>query len=127
MRRIWRVARIALVVALVALTAEGGISDGMSTWREASSPLATAAAAAQLAYGALSLAVLFAMAFRREWVTAAMVAWAVPLAATGTLAPVVWGEQPWVVGLAGGAATAAVVALAIAGWRAHERWRGAPA
>ena len=127
MRRVWYVARIALVVALVAVTAQGGIGDGMSAWRGGASSLETAAAAIQLAYGALSLAVLLAMAFRREWVTAVMLAWGVPLTATGTLAPVVWGEQPWVVGLAGGAATAAVVALAIAGWRAHARSAAAAA
>jgi hypothetical protein len=121
MRRAWRLYRIALVVALLAVTAFGGISDGLTTWREASSPLTSAASAAQLAYGGLSVAALFAMAFRRRSVVPLLIAWAVALTAVGTVASVIWGEQTWAVGAAGGAATAVAAALVVAGWRAHAR------
>ena len=121
MRRAWRLVRIALVVALLAVTAFGGISDGLRTWREASSPLTSAASAAQLAYGGLSVAALLAMAFRRRWVGPLLIGWAVALTAVGTVASVIWGEQTWAVGAVAGVATAVAAALVVAGWRAHAR------
>jgi hypothetical protein len=123
--RLWPVARIALVAALLAVTAYGGINDGLSTVREAKTHAESAAASVQLAYGGLSVAALLGMALRPRWVTALLIAWSVAVTATGAVAPVVWGETGWGAGAAGGVATAAVAWLAIAGWRAHARWRGA--
>ncbi|HEX4438543.1 MAG TPA: hypothetical protein VH854_00640 [Thermoanaerobaculia bacterium] len=125
--RLWPVARIALVAALLAVTAYGGINDGLSTLRKAKTPGESAAVAVQIAYGGLSVAALLAMALRPRWVTALLIAWGVAVTATGTVAPVVWGGAGWGAGAAGGAATAAVAWLEIAGWRAHARWRGAAA
>jgi hypothetical protein len=124
-KRAWPVLRITLVVALVAVTAYGGISDGLDTVREATTRGQAIGAASQLAYGPLSLVVLLAMAFRPRWVTPLLAAWGLALTVTGTLAPVVWGEAGWGAGAAGGVATALVAALVIAGWRAHLRWGGA--
>jgi hypothetical protein len=125
---IWRALRIALAVGLIGVTAYGGINDGLSTAREAATPLQSIVAAMQLVYGGLSLAVLLAMAFRPRLVNALLIPWAVALAAVGSMAPVVWGEAGWAAGAAGGVATAAVAALVIAAWRAHLRWRSsAPA
>jgi len=117
-------ARIALVVGMVAVTAYGGIGDGIPTAREAASVLQLAAAVLQLVYGGLSIAILLAMAFRPRAVAALLIAWGVALTAVGTLAPVVWGEQSWAVGAAGGLATFAIAALVNVGWRAHARSLG---
>jgi hypothetical protein len=120
-RRLWPVVRITLVVALVAVTAQGGISDGKSTWREATSALEWTAVATQLLYGTLAVAVLFAMAFRRRWVEPLLYAWGAALTATGTLATVVWGGEGWGVAAVGGVSIAIVVALVVWAWRAHAR------
>ena len=75
----------------------------------------------QLLYGALSVAVLLAMAFRPRWVAALLLAWGAALTLTGALATVVWGAQGWGVAAVAGVSIAAVVALVLWAWRAHER------
>jgi len=119
--RLWPVVRIALVVLLVGVTAYGGIEDGLSAARGATTPAESAAAAVQLAYGGLSVLAMLAMALRRRWVAALLIAWGVAVTATGTIAPLVWGGAGWGACAAGGLATAVVAWLVVAGWRAHVR------
>lgn len=125
MSRAGRVLRIGFVVALVALCAYAGIEDGMRAFAGAQTAGQRVASVIQLLYGALSVAVLVAMAFRPGWVAALLLAWGAALAVTGGLAAVVWGEQGWAVGAAAGASVAAVAALVVWAWRAHAR-AGAP-
>lgn len=121
MSRAGRVLRAAFVVSIVALCAYAGLEDGLRAFAGAVTAAQRVASVTQLLYGALSVAVLLAMLFRRGWVAALLLAWGAAVTVTGGLAPVVWGEQGWGVGAAAGASVAAAVALVLWAWRAHER------
>ena len=119
MRRVWEVVRVGFVAGLVALCAANGISGGMDEWRSAETAGQRAASVTEVLYGALSVAVLFAMALRPRWVTPLLVAWGAAITVTGALAAVVWGGAEWWAGVIGGAGVLAVVALVLRAWRAH--------
>jgi hypothetical protein len=121
MRRAWEILRVGLVATTVAFCASAGIEDGMRAFTGAATAGQRVASVMQLLYGALSVAVLLAMALRPRWVAALLLGWGAALTVTGALATVVWGEQGWGVAAVAGVSIAAVVALILWAWRAHER------
>lgn len=121
MKRSGEILRVGLVASLVAFCADAGIEDGMRGFAGSQTAGQRVASMTQLLYGALSVAVLLAMAFRPRWVAALLLAWGAALTVTGALATVVWGEQGWGVAAVAGVSIAGVFALILWAWRAHLR------
>ena len=126
-----------MLAALLPLaTGVSGAWRGPGELRDAVTTLQRLTEVGVLAYGWLGLAAGTAILLglgsrwiahrRRAGIAAgATTLWGIALAATGTLAPVAFGEATWWAGLAGGAATAAISALVV--WLVRLVERGAEA
>jgi len=101
-------------VLIAALSAWGSIS-AVDEWRYAAGAGQVIATVTQAAYGVFGILVGWAALWRPRALGLMLRLWSVSVIATGALAPVVWGEEKWIVGLWGGLASAALVAL-LAWW-----------
>jgi hypothetical protein len=119
-KRVGPILRQAAVVALLLLTAYGGIVEGIDASRSAVGLGQQLAGACQLLYGGLAAAALLALLVRRRWILPLVIAWGVALSATGGLAAVVWGEQGAAVGILAGLCAAGIAALVVWACRRHN-------
>jgi Protein of unknown function (DUF1569) len=98
----------AFVIAVLSLW---GAVSAVDQWRYAAGAGQIAATITQGAYGVLGLVVGVVAVWRPRARAPAMWLWALSLIATGALAPVVWGEESWLAGVAGGLGAVVFVAL----------------
>ena len=117
--RTWRWIGLVLLVALLLGCVYNGLVEGWAELQNDDTPPMRVATATQLLYGAAALGALIAIAIPagRRRVYPLLVVWGVACIATATLAPVVYGEATWTVGLLAGLATAVIVLLVLWGWR----------
>src|SRR5882672_2031303 len=115
-------------VVIAALSAWGSIS-AVDEWRYAAGAGQVIATVTQAAYGVFGILVGWAALWRPLALGRLLRLWALAVIATGALAPVVWGEEKWIVGLWAGLASAVLVAL-LAWWlvavAAPSLWQEAP-
>ena len=121
MRRLWRPLRVGFVVALLLVSAYGGLVDGWSSLAGAVSIGQRITAATQLMYGVLSVACLVALVAARRLVRTLLVLWGIELTLTAALASVFWGGTSVLVAAVAGLSVALVVALVLWAWRVEER------
>ena len=96
MRKLWRPLRVGFVVALLLVSAYGGLVDGWSSLAGAVSIGQRITAATQLMYGILSVACLIALVAARRLVRTLLVLWGIELTLTAALASVFWGgSRSW--------------------------------
>ena len=107
-----------VAVALVLLLAWTGINGGINEIPQAATAGQRVQAYAQLAYGALSLAVLAAAFWARRLAQLAIAAWVASLTIAAFLAPIAWGGTGLGPGIAAGAASLAI-GLAV-GWALRQ-------
>jgi len=116
----------AIVIAVLSLW--GGAS-AIPQWRDAVGAGQTVATVTQAGYGIFGLLVGVAAIWRPRRVSPWLWLWALCVIATGSLAPVVWGDASWTAGVLGGLATAILVAL-LTWWLvaaiAPSLWKEAP-
>jgi hypothetical protein len=100
-------AAVVLLLAFAALGLDGGISavDAADTIGQ------RVATAAQVGYALVGFAAAGALVSGRSWAPRVLWLWGGLLTLTGMLAPVVWGGAGLAVGIAAGAATAAIAAV----------------
>jgi hypothetical protein len=103
------------------LTGLLGAFNGPEAFRDATTAGQRVAAGTQTAYGILGLTSTIGLAQGRAWARMSLIAWAILLSITGSMAPVVWGGTGVSTGLLALLATAAIAAAAVwLGWRALE-------
>ncbi len=117
MRRI----RLFLVTAVLLGAVWFGIREGIDGFTDAETTFQRWAAASQVLYGVLAVASLLALFTRRAWLRPVLIAWALVLTLTGTVATVAWAGAPWSAGLMTGVLTAVVAGLVTWGALAHAR------
>ena len=121
MRNWWPNLRFAFVAGLLMLSGGLGLAEG---FRELIADVTTGqriAAATQSMYGVSAVISLAALLRKSVWLRTALIVWVIGIGLTGGLAPVVWGDAPWRVGLISGAGSAAVAVLAAWAGLAHAR------
>lgn len=116
-RRFWARLRLAVIVVFLMLCGVGGLFEGGGGVGSARTLGPRIVAWAQLFYGAFALAALLAMIARRGWVFPLLLVWGAALIVAGGAASVVYGETSLLVGAAGAASVAVLVALVFWGWR----------
>ena len=97
---------IAILLLMTALGLQGGITD----WSSANTPGRIAATIAQLSYGVTGALAIAALARRSRRAKPMLVAWALFTTTAAGLAPVVWGDAPFLAGVASAVAGAAICA-----------------
>ena len=121
-----QLARLALLSLVFMAGAWFGLVEGYNGFRDAITSGQKVAAVAQLGSGVASAIVLVGMHQRASWTRIPLLAFALTLTLTGTLAPVVWGHTPWLSGAVAGAATLLFSAVILRSVSAHVR-EGRPA
>lgn len=115
-------------VVIAALSAWGSIS-AVDEWRYATGTGQVIATLTQAAYGVFGILVGWAALWRPRALGTLLRLWALSVIATGAVAPVVWGDETWMVGLWAGLATTILVAL-LAWWlvavTVPSLWEDAP-
>ena len=124
-RSAWRGLGLAVLVLLLAASAYNGLVEGINELHNNDTPWMRVATVTQLLYGAAAVAALLALVFRLRGVYPLLVIWALATTATATLAPVVYGNSPWIAGAAAGAVTVVIVGLVLWLWRLAARTRRA--
>lgn len=119
MRRI----RLFLVAAVLLAAVWFGVKEGVDGFMDAETTFQRWAAVLQVLYGLLGVASLVALFTRRAWLRPAIMAWAVAVTITGTVATVAWAGSPWRDGFIAGALTALVAGLVAWGALAHAQSR----
>jgi hypothetical protein len=99
-------------VVIAALSALGSI-NAVDEWRYAAGAGQVIATVTQAAYGVFGILVGWAALWRPRTLGLLLRLWALSVIATGALAPIVWGETKWIVGLWGALVGAALVALLV--------------
>ena len=113
--------RLFLVAAVLLAAVWFGLKEGADGFMDAGTTFQRWAAASQLLYGVLAVASLVALFTGRAWLRPVLIAWAVVLTLTGTVATVAWSGAPWTAGLMAGALTALVAGLVAWGALLHAR------
>jgi hypothetical protein len=105
-----RFRHLSLAVALLFLLGLGflGGRGGLAEWPQAITPGQRLASVTELLYGVLGLVGGAALLTRRSWTVPVILGWAASVTATAGLAPIVWGGQGLVAGLAAAGATALI-------------------
>lgn len=103
--------RLVAVTAVLLAAVWFGVKEGFNGWSGAETRFQHVAAALQVSYGLLAVASLVALFRRHAWLRPIVIAWAVVVTLTGTVATVAWGGGPWIGGILAGAITAVVAGL----------------
>ena len=121
MRNWWPNLRFAFVAGLLMLSGGLGLAEGFPELMGAVTTGQKIAAATQTIYGVSAVLSLAALLRKSPWLRTVLIVWVIGIGLTGGLAPVVWGEASWSVGLISGAGSAAVAVLAAWAGLAHAR------
>lgn len=119
--RILRVACLVFLLAVLLFFAYNGLVEGSNAIRTMRTPGEKLATATQLAYGVLAVLALASVWLRPAGTTRLLVAWAVPLVVTGTLAPMVYGDRGLGIGLLGGLVALLLSGLTIWCWSSRPK------
>ena len=108
---------LCVLLLLLGFTAYNGIIEGVAATHYATTRGMQVATAGQLLYGFTAAATLLALAFQRRLVAPLLVLWGIGGTLVAALAPVVYGGQPWGIGVLSGAAAAFLF------WLIHSLWQ----
>jgi len=129
--RPWQRLRVVAVMVLVGGTAWLGFNDAVHSLQGSTTAGQRVAVGMQLTYATAGVVAVVALVMRAWRLRAALIVWALAAAATGGLAPIVWGGTGVMEGAASGAASLlAVGVVAWGGWlhlRGGSRGGAAPA
>lgn len=114
-----------LLVLLLLASAFFGLKDGIPLVRAAHTVGQWTATVAEILYGVTAVLVLVVWASRFAWLWRLLLVWALGLAVTSALAPVVWAHASLATGAASGAGAAIVLALLLWGWHGAHAGAGA--
>jgi len=121
--------RVVIPAVVIAALSLWGAASSVVQWRSAAGIGQIVATITQGAYGVFGILVGWAALWRPRARGLLLRLWALSVIVTGALAPVVWGETRWVVGLWGALVGALLVAL-LAWWlvavAAPSLWEDAP-
>jgi uncharacterized membrane protein YwaF len=110
---------LCVLLLLLGFTAYNGIIEGVAATHYSTTRGMKAATVGQLLYGFTAAATLLALVFQRRLVAPLLVIWGIGGTLVAALAPVVYGGQPWGIGVLSGAAAGFLF------WLIHSLWRRA--
>jgi hypothetical protein len=100
-------ALLAISILLLLTLAWLGIRGGIDQWSQPQTPAQRTQTVSQFVYGFLSLLVVLSV-WQGAFARVIRMCWLVSLAISAGLAPVVWGESSWWIGIVAAALTIAV-------------------
>lgn len=119
--RVWRGLALGVLVILLVASVYNAVVDGMPATHYADTPGMQLATVTQLMYGGFALAALVGLVAKRSWTIRHLFGWALSASITAGLAPVVYAQQPVLIGVLSGAAAALLLFLLVWAWRRTAR------
>ena len=119
-----RILRLVCVILALIAGIWFGLKEGYDSWTGVSSTGQRIAGGAQLLYGVAAVAALWGLLARARWTPFAFAVCSAAVTITAALAPVVWGESSWTIGLISGFSTLIIALLITWGGLAHLRSSG---